>query len=155
MSSNFEKVSQFMQSAGQVKKSINNLTEDQINELKKFRTSLIEEEFNELKDAFKKNDRMEVIDALVDILYVVYGTGVAFEIELDEAFKIVHDSNMSKFCKTEEEAKETVEYYKNTSKIYDSPAYRWEQGFYVVYNESTGKILKSVNYTPAKFPKTM
>lgn len=152
--SNFTKVKQFMLNAGQVR-DINNLKHEEIEQLKKFRTDLITEEFNELKDAFKKNDRTEVIDALTDILYVVYGAGIAFEIDLDEAFAIVHDSNMSKFCKTEKEAKDTVEYYKNTSKIYDSPEYRWEHGYYVVYNESSGKILKSINYTPAKFPPTM
>lgn len=152
--SNFQKVTQFMLSAGQFR-NINSLNEEEVEQLKKFRTDLIEEEFNELKDAFKKNDRSEVIDALTDILYVVYGAGVAFEIDLDQAFKIVHDSNMSKFCKTEQEAKDTVEHYKNTSKIYDSPAYKWEHGYYVVYNESSGKILKSINYIPAKFPPLM
>lgn len=152
--SNFKKVNQFMLSAGQVR-DINNLSQEEVEKLKKFRTDLIEEEFKELKDAFEKNDRTEVIDALTDILYVVYGAGVAFDIDLDEAFSIVHDSNMSKFCKTEKEAKDTVEHYKNTSKIYDSPTYRWEHGSYIVYNESTGKILKSINYTPASFPPTM
>jgi hypothetical protein len=96
----------------------------------------------------------ETVDALSDILYVVYGMFTAIGVDADETYRIVHESNMSKLCKTEEEAQKTVEWYKQNEKRYDSPAYRLSKcgKFYIVYNESTQKILKSINYTPASFP---
>ena len=60
------------------------------------RLNLIKEEFNELKDAIEKKDLVEVADALTDILYVTYGTGHAFGIDLDKCFDEVQKSNMSK-----------------------------------------------------------
>lgn len=220
--------------------------------LANLRYSLIEEEVLELQEAIKNNDRKETIDALADILYVAWGAGVSFgiemdkeyrhylellhtpyesfdfknksnyentrivpnttitkgngldklffslqhvkqslnvrtdteteenkthreqlgkylcrliyhvyrivetyEIDIDRAFKIVHDSNMSKLCETEEIAKETVLWYndKNNNTVYDTPSYRKSDlgDYFVVFNESTGKILKSINYTPANF----
>ena len=109
--------------------------------------------FSELKDAIKERDFTEVIDALGDILYVVYGAGTSFGIDLDKAFSLIHDSNMTKLCKTEEEAVQTVEWYKANESRYDTPAYRLsdDKKYYVVYNKSTGKILKSINYSPVKF----
>ena len=62
----------------------------------KLRISLIEEELNELKDAIENNDIKEVADALTDILYVTYGAGIAFGIDLDKCFNEVQNSNMSK-----------------------------------------------------------
>ena len=218
--------------------------------LANLRYNLIEEEVLELQEALKNNDRKETIDALADILYVGWGAGVSFgidmdkeyqtylellhtpyettdfvnksnyentkiipnttitkengldklflalqhvkqalnvrtetekeentnhrkqlgkylcrliyhvyrlvevhEIDINRAFKIVHDSNMSKLCKTEEIAQTTVQWYKDNNTVYDSPAYRKSDlgEYYVVFNESTGKILKSVDYTPADF----
>ena len=123
--------------------------------LLKYRLSLIDEEVTELRDAIKDKDFIEIIDALADIEYVVLGAYTALGINADKAFDIVHKSNMSKLCKTEEEAQDTVEYYrKNAAKLgYDSPNYRRSDDgiHYVVYNESTSKILKSIKYTPAKF----
>lgn len=219
--------------------------------LANLRYNLIEEEVLELQEALKNNDRKETIDALADILYVGWGAGVSFGIDMDKqyhnylnymgnpmtypdfesksnyentlisipnssitkengldklfialqhvkqalnvrtetekeentdhrkqlgkylcrliyhvyrlvevhevdinrAFKIVHDSNMSKLCKTEEIARTTVQWYKDNNTVYDSPAYRKSDlgEYYVVFNESTGKILKSVDYTPADF----
>ncbi len=218
--------------------------------LASLRYNLIEEEVLELQEALKNNDRTETIDALADILYVGWGAGVSFgidmdkqyqtylellhtpyettdfvnksnyentkiipnttitkengldklflalqhvkqalnvrtetekeentdhrkqlgkylcrliyhvyrlvevhEIDINRAFKIVHDSNMSKLCKTEEIAQTTVQWYKDNNTVYDSPAYRKSDlgEYYVVFNESTGKILKSVDYTPADF----
>jgi predicted HAD superfamily Cof-like phosphohydrolase len=144
-----EDVNNFMEACGQTE-TTRDLKNDK---LVNFRMSLIDEEVGELKEALKNKDRIEVIDALADILFVVYGAGVAFDIDLDKAFDIVYESNMSKFCSTEEEAQETVEYYlKNKKQLgYDSPAYRKHGYIWVVYNKSTGKILKSINYTPAKF----
>lgn len=120
--------------------------------LVKYRLDLITEEVNELKEAIDNKDFKETIDALTDILYVVYGAYTAFGIDGDKAFSLVHESNMSKLCKTEEEAIMTVEAYKSDSR-YDSPAYRLSPcgKYYVVYNESTNKILKSVKYNPVCF----
>lgn len=125
--------------------------------LVQLRKALIDEEVKELHDAIEQHDMIETIDALTDILYVVYGAGAALGIDLDKAFDIVHKSNMSKLCVSEEEAFETVGHYKkiyeNGDKKYDSPAYKLAPDGvrYIVYNESTNKILKSINYTPAKF----
>lgn len=123
--------------------------------LVEYRLSLIREEMKELEDACKTHDLVETVDALADIIYVVQGMACSFGLDLDEAFDIVHKSNMSKVCKTEDEAKQTVEYYeKNKDKLgYDTPAYRKSEDdkYWIVYNKSTKKILKSINYTPAQF----
>lgn len=126
---------------------------DQNPKLLALRLSLIDEEVKELHDAYDQKDFVEAIDALTDIMYVTLGAFTAFGVNADEAFSIVHNSNMSKLCTSEEEAKQTVEWYKNNQKTYDTPAYRKSQydKYWVVYNESSGKILKSINYTPADF----
>ena len=90
---NFEKVGIFMKTFGQDIKTTSELAEDKINRL---RVSLIEEELDELKAAIKYNDIKEVADALTDILYVTYGAGHAFGINLDKCFEEVQNSNMSK-----------------------------------------------------------
>ena len=90
---NFEKVGTFMKTFGQEVKEKSSLSSDKINKL---RLDLIEEELEELKSAMKNNDLLEVADALTDILYVTYGAGHAFGINLDECFKEVQNSNMSK-----------------------------------------------------------
>ena len=90
---NFEKVGIFMKTFGQDVKTTSELAEDKINKL---RVSLIEEELDELKAAIKDNDIREVADALTDILYVTYGAGHAFGINLDKCFEEVQNSNMSK-----------------------------------------------------------
>ena len=90
---NFEKVGIFMKTFGQEIKTKAELSNDKINEL---RISLINEELEELKKAVKDNDISEVADALTDILYVVYGAGHAFGINLDKCFNEVQESNMSK-----------------------------------------------------------
>ena len=90
---NFEKVGIFMKTFGQDVKTTSELAEDKINKL---RVSLIEEELDELKAAIKYNDIKEVADALTDILYVTYGAGHAFGINLDKCFEEVQNSNMSK-----------------------------------------------------------
>jgi len=128
-------------------------------QLVKLRMSLIDEEVNELREAMKNHDMTETLDALADILYVVYGTGISLGFSLDTAFDLVHQSNMSKVCHTEEEAKETVEWYKKyyllgTKKlVYDTPAYKLspDKKYWIIYNKSTGKILKSINYKPVTF----
>ena len=90
---NFEKVRLFMTTFGQEVKKKSGLSTDKINNL---RINLIEEELIELKDAVNKRDIKEVADALTDILYVTYGAGHAFGINLDKCFEEVQKSNMSK-----------------------------------------------------------
>ena len=90
---NFEKVGLFMSTFGQDIKKKASLSSDKINDL---RINLIEEELNELKEAILKKDLKEVADALTDILYVTYGAGHAFGINLDNCFEEVQKSNMSK-----------------------------------------------------------
>ena len=90
---NFEKVGLFMTTFGQEVKKKPSLSTDKINNL---RTNLIEEELNEFKEAISKKDLKEVADALTDILYVTYGAGHAFGIDLDKCFNEVQNSNMSK-----------------------------------------------------------
>ena len=90
---NFEKVGIFMKTFGQQLKTKSELSTEKINKL---RISLIEEELEELKLAIKENNIKEVADALTDILYVTYGAGHAFGINLDKCFEEVQNSNMSK-----------------------------------------------------------
>ena len=90
---NFEKVGEFMKTFGQEVKSKSSLSSDKINIL---RTNLIEEELEELKQAINQKNLLEVADALTDILYVTYGAGHAFGINLDKCFEEVQNSNMSK-----------------------------------------------------------
>ena len=90
---NFEKVGIFMKTFGQDVKTKAELSNNKINEL---RISLINEELEELKKAIEDNDILEVADALTDILYVAYGAGHAFGIDLDKCFNEVQESNMSK-----------------------------------------------------------
>ncbi|MDC3231794.1 nucleoside triphosphate pyrophosphohydrolase family protein [Candidatus Pelagibacter sp.] len=93
---NFEKVGTFMKTFGQEVKSDPSFSTDKINKL---RLSLIKEELEELSDAMQKKDLIEVADALTDILYVTYGAGHAFGINLDKCFDEVQNSNMSKLGK--------------------------------------------------------
>ena len=111
---NFEKVGLFMKTFGQEIKTKPSLSSEKINNL---RINLISEELEELKDAVKNNDLKEVIDALTDILYVTYGAGHAFGVDLDKCFEEVQNSNMSKLG---EDGKP-------------------------IYNES-GKVMKGPNY---------
>ena len=90
---NFEKVGLFMKTFGQEVKIKSGLSTEKINEL---RISLVNEELEEFKEAIKSNDLKEVADALTDILYVTYGAGHAFGINLDKCFEEVQKSNMSK-----------------------------------------------------------
>ena len=91
--SNFVKVKKFMQTFGQEVKNGPSFPSEKI---VKLRCDLINEELTELKLAIKNNDITEVADALTDILYVTYGAGHAFGIDLDECFDEVQNSNMSK-----------------------------------------------------------
>tara|TARA_Y100001958_G_C20798238_1_gene262685 strand:- start:32 stop:406 length:375 start_codon:yes stop_codon:yes gene_type:complete len=90
---NFNKVGIFMKTFGQEVKNEPSFSTNKINEL---RISLIEEELDELKEAINNKDLLEVADALTDLLYVTYGAGHAFGIDLDKCFNEVQKSNMSK-----------------------------------------------------------
>ena len=111
---NFEKVGLFMSIFGQEVKTKSELSNDKINSL---RLSLIQEELDELTKAINEKDVLEVADALTDILYVTYGAGHAFGINLDKCFDEVQKSNMSKLGKDGR----------------------------TIYNES-GKVMKGPNY---------
>ena len=90
---NFEKVKNFMLTFGQEVKNKPSFSSEKINNL---RYSLIKEELEELREAIDKKDLLEVADALTDILYVTYGAGHAFGLNLDHCFEEVQRSNMSK-----------------------------------------------------------
>ena len=94
--SNFSKVGIFMKTFGQEVKKKPSFSTDKINKL---RLHLIKEELSELTDAMNNKDLLEVADALTDILYVTYGAGHAFGIDLDKCFDEVQNSNMSKLDK--------------------------------------------------------
>ena len=112
--SNFNKVGTFMKTFGEEVKTKPSFSSDKINKL---RIDLIKEELEELQEAMKNNDLLEVADALTDILYVTYGAGHAFGIDLDKCFDEVQNSNMSKLGENGEP----------------------------IYNES-GKVMKGPNY---------
>ncbi len=111
---NFQKVKTFMQTFGQEVKLKPSFSTEKINDL---RYNLIKEELEELKEAISKKDLLEVADALTDILYVTYGAGHAFGINLDKCFDEVQNSNMSKL----------------------------DENGKPIYNES-GKVMKGPNY---------
>ena len=112
--SNFNKVGTFMKTFGQEVKTKPSFSTDKINKL---RIDLIKEELQELTEAMDNRDLLEVADALTDILYVTYGAGHAFGIDLDKCFDEVQNSNMSKLGENGEP----------------------------IYNES-GKVMKGPNY---------
>ena len=112
--SNFSKVGTFMKTFGQEVKTKPSFSTDKINKL---RLDLIKEELEELTEAMNNKDLLEVADALTDILYVTYGAGHAFGIDLDKCFDEVQNSNMSKL----------------------------DQDGKPIYNEA-GKVMKGPNY---------
>ena len=112
--SNFNKVKTFMETFGQEVKIQPSLSTRKINKL---RYDLIKEELEELREALEKNDLLEVADALTDILYVTYGAGHAFGIDLDQCFDEVQNSNMSKL------GKDGKPIYNETGKVMKGPKY--------------------------------
>ena len=111
---NFEKVGTFMKTFGQEIKQRSSFSTDKVNEL---RVNLIKEELNELIEAINNKDLVEVADALTDILYVTYGAGHAFGINLDDCFEEVQNSNMSKLNK------DGKPIYNNKGKVMKGPNY--------------------------------
>ncbi len=112
--SNFSKVGTFMKTFGQEVKDKPAFSTDKINKL---RIDLIKEELEELTEAMKNKDLLEVADALTDILYVTYGAGHAFGIDLDKCFEEVQNSNMSKL---DENGKPI---YSESGKVMKGPKY--------------------------------
>ena len=111
---NFEKVGKFMRTFGQEVKTKPGFSNDKINKL---RIDLIDEELNELKVAINNKDLKEAIDALTDILYVTYGAGHAFGVNLDKCFDEVQRSNMSKL------GKDGKPIYNQAGKVMKGPNY--------------------------------
>lgn len=119
------------------------------------RVSLLAEELKELEQAIQDNDLVEVADALCDIQYVLSGAVLEFGLgeKFVKLFNEVQRSNMSKACKTMEEAQQTLDYYKRER---NTDAYIVEeQGMYLVYRKEDNKTLKSVNYSPADLQKIL
>jgi predicted HAD superfamily Cof-like phosphohydrolase len=112
--SNFERVKKFMETFGQEIKEKASFPNDKITSL---RYELIKEELNEFKEAIDKKDIKEVADALTDILYVTYGAGHAFGIDLDKCFEEVQNSNMSKL------GKDGKPIYNENGKVMKGPNY--------------------------------
>ncbi|MBK8492617.1 MAG: nucleoside triphosphate pyrophosphohydrolase family protein [Saprospirales bacterium] len=113
------------------------------------RVNLIEEELDELRHAIKHNDLVEIADALCDIQYVL--SGAVLEFGLGYKFKALFDevqrSNMSKTCRSLEEAQATQQHYLNRD---GTESYvRQEGDVWLVYRTSDNKTLKSINYSPA------
>ena len=111
---NFEKVGLFMRTFGQEVKITSSLSSEKINNL---RISLINEELEEFKEAIRNNDLKEAADALTDILYVTYGAGHAFGINLDKCFDEVQRSNMSKL------GEDGKPIYNDVGKVMKGPKY--------------------------------
>lgn len=113
------------------------------------RVSLIQEELNELKEAIEAKDIVEIADALCDIQYVLSGAILEFGMKdkFADLFDEVQRSNMSKACKSLEEAEATMKHYfeKDGTESY----YREVDGLFLVFRKSDDKTLKSVNYSPA------
>lgn len=113
------------------------------------RVSLIAEELKELEEAITNKDIVEIADALCDIQYVLSGAVLEFGLadKFSALFEEVQRSNMSKACKSQEEAEETVRYY---SEERDTPCfYEKQEDLYLVYRTEDRKTLKSVKYSPA------
>jgi predicted HAD superfamily Cof-like phosphohydrolase len=119
----------------------------------KLRVALLAEELKELEVAILEKDIVEIADALCDIQYVLSGAILEFGLaeKFNALFEEVQRSNMSKACRSEEEAKDTVEYYnkKDGTECY----YHKEGDKWLVYRKSDNKTIKSVHYSPANLEK--
>ncbi|MCF6360525.1 MAG: nucleoside triphosphate pyrophosphohydrolase family protein [Cyclobacteriaceae bacterium] len=113
------------------------------------RVSLLQEELNELKEAIANNDLVEVADALCDIQYVLSGAVLEFGLgdKFVALFNEVQRSNMSKACKSLEEAEKTVAHYKERKG--ESAHIEKHDNLYLVYRDGDKKTLKSIGYSPA------
>lgn len=130
---NFEKVKEFMEKFGQEVRSSPELPDDEVLEL---RYELIREELLELDTALWQNNLVDVADALTDLLYVVYGAGLAFGIDLDKCFEEVHNSNMSKL------GEDGKPIYREDGKVLKGPNY---------FKPNLEKTLKSIKFVDTVF----
>jgi len=146
-------------------KYLNNLQMPTIN-LKNYNTNILNEKFKGqliellnningyyegLELSCEDQDYEQVVENVIHILHNTYMFGLKIGVNLDDSFTIVHDSNMTKICENETIAKDTINWYKNNESKYDSPVYKKVIKGYIIMNESSGKILKSIKYTPADF----
>ncbi len=111
----------------------------------------INKNYKNIEDACNSNDFETIIKYVLLLIEDTYTFGISVNVNLDDSFAIVHNSNMTKICDNEELAKETVVWYESNDTKYDSPIYKHTEFGYIILNESTGKILKSIKYTPANF----
>jgi predicted HAD superfamily Cof-like phosphohydrolase len=121
----------------------------------KLRVELLAEELKELQQAINDKDMVEIADALCDLQYVLSGAVLEFGLgeKFKELFDEVHRSNMSKACKTLEEANHTIAHYKGKD---DTESYHKEiDGLFLVYRAQDDKTLKSINYSPADLAKIL
>lgn len=121
----------------------------------KLRVELLAEELKELQQAIDDNDMVEIADALCDLQYVLSGAVLEFGLgeKFKELFDEVHRSNMSKACKTIEEADNTIAHYKGKD---STESYHKEiDGLFLVYRTQDNKTLKSINYSPADLGKIL
>jgi predicted HAD superfamily Cof-like phosphohydrolase len=127
---------------------------EKINSLESFNIAIrsylkqLEDELVKLDTATNNDIFSDTIETTLDIIYYTYVIGILGGVNLDESVDLVHKSNMSKLCCDEDEAKQTIEWYKKNEKRYDSPNYRKTNNGYIIFNESSGKILKNINYKP-------
>ena len=115
----------------------------------RLRVELLAEELREMEEAIRNNDIVGVADALCDLQYVLSGAVLEFGLghRFNELFNEVQRSNMSKACTSEEEAKQTVDYYareKSTVCHYEQAGDKW-----LVYRSADNKTIKSIGYSPA------
>src|SRR4051812_44197852 len=115
----------------------------------KLRVSLIAEELKELEEAIQNKDIVEVADALCDIQYVLAGAVLEFGLgnKFKDLFEEVQRSNMSKACKTQEEAEATIAHYKKKENV--DAYFKEVDGLFLVFRTADNKTLKSINYSPA------
>ena len=128
-------------------------------ELVQHRMTLISISIEKLKYAVADNDVTIVADALADIMCYINGLSKVFGFDLYTVFRLVHESNMSKLCRNESEAMDTIKHYKTLPGFEDIPvSYRpstasnaSDDSYYVIYNSDTGKILKSMYFNLPDF----
>ena len=130
---------------------LSNIVKPYFNQALNHYMSLISKSSQTLKDIVIGCNFVGLKEELCSLLYNVNIFGAIIGIDLDKAFDIVHSSNMTKVCKDEETAKKTVEWYLKNDKRYATPTYLKNEYGYIILNQDTGKVLKSIEYTPANF----
>jgi predicted HAD superfamily Cof-like phosphohydrolase len=141
------KVKQFHELFGVVVKDSIDITDEKTNKL---RLDLLKEELGELEKALQDKNKVEVLDALADIEYILKGTilSLGYSNVFDQAFDRVHISNMSKACNDETEVSKTLKHYEDN---YNTSAYaKYINGKYLIYRREDNKVLKSINYQAVK-----